>query len=108
MANKEFEGVDIKEVWNYRLSSAVPHIETGSGTWIVCIHAKDGGELLASHDTGIKTEVGDERDTAKVKECYVWLYSVRDEYALDGIEAMKAQVAKIEEANKILSELGAV
>jgi hypothetical protein len=69
----------------------------------------DGKESkpLESHDTGIEVETGDEYDTTKVSKCYEWLHSVRDKYALDNIEELKPHVAKIEEANRALSELGA-
>jgi hypothetical protein len=110
---KKFEGVDIKEVWNFRLSTAVPQINRDGGTWVVAIYAKsnpdyvEGGkpaEPLEVHDTGIPSEPGDHHDVDKVKKCFEWLYSVRDKYALPEIEELKPAVAKIELANSKLVE----
>ena len=106
MTKKKFNGVFISEVWDYRLSSAVPQIDTRSGTWVAHVYDKinpnfypaDPEEIrlasiskpLESFDTGIKTELGDEHDTKKVIACYEWFYSVRDKYALDNIKEIKA------------------
>lgn len=111
--SKKFQGLNIKEVWNFRLSSAVPVIDRSSGTWVVYIYSKNNpddevAEPLASHDTGIEAVDGDQHDTAKIIPCFEWLYSVRDDYSLENIEELKPHVAKIEAANKALSELGAV
>jgi len=110
---KKFEGIDIKEVWDYRLSKAVPFIDRTSGTWVVKVYSKenpdyDGKNLaqpLESYDTGIKSESGDQFDTEKVKKCYEWMYTVRDKYSLEDIEERKPQVAKIREIDRLKSEL---
>ena len=109
---------DIKEVWDYRLSSAVPLIDRASGTWVVKIFAKDNEDYdpskqktmalpLEEFDTGIVYELGDEYDVSKLKPCYEWLLSVRDKYSLPNIEELKPVVSKINEANAKLAELGA-
>ena len=108
MSEKQFEGVDIREVWNFRLSTAVPTIHREGGTWVVHIHSKvDGGEPLESHDTGIEAVSGDQFNKDNLIACYKWLYSVRDKYALEDIEERKPHVAQIEEVNKILAQMGA-
>ena len=114
--NKTFQGIDIKEVWDYRLSSATPMIDRRGGTWVVHIYAKANADYdpanpesiaqpLESFDTEIPAEKGDTWDVEKVKVCYEWLYSVRDKYSLPNIEQMKPHVAKINAANKALADL---
>lgn len=106
---KEFEGANIREVWDFRLSTAVPHIvRVPGGNWVVEIHSKvDGGKPLKTHDTGLPTEKGDLWDKTKIIPCFEWLYSVRDEYALGNIEELKPIVKTINEANAKLAEMGA-
>lgn len=112
----EFEGVNIREVWDYRLSSAVPQIYTRGGTWVVQIWAKSSPDYdpskpetmakpIEEHDTGIKAEAGDERDNEKLKTCYEWLLTRRDDYALENIEEIKPVVATINAATAKLAEL---
>lgn len=112
----EFEGVNIREVWDYRLSSAVPQVDRRSGTWVVQILAKSNPDYdpskpetmakpLEVHDTGIKAVTGDEYDCDKLKVCYEWLLTRRDDYALENIEEMKPVVAKINALNAKLGEL---
>lgn len=113
---KIFKGENIKEVWDYRLSTAVPLITRTSGTWVVEIWAKENtpftgdpatlAKPLETFDTGIKAEPNDEHDTTKVTTCYEFLYKVRDQYALPNIEEMKPLVAKINAANIALAQLG--
>jgi len=112
---KKFEGKEIREVWDFRLSTANPLIDTRSGTWIVHIYSNKNPDFtgkaaqpLESYDTGIKSEVGDEYDSSKVSKCYEWLYSVRDKYSRKNIEELKPHVKKINAANKALAELGAI
>lgn len=102
----EIQGLDIKEVWDYRLSTAVPTIYNQGKTWVVAIHSKgESNDPLETHDTGVSTEKGDTYDTDKVKVCFEWLKSVRDKYSLPDIEERKPLVAKINrlhaEANKM-------
>ena len=112
----KFAGVNIREVWDFRLSTAVPHIDTRGGTWVVNICSRnnpdsvDGKAVqapLESFDTGIASEKGDSYDPAKVAACYDWLLSVRDKYSLDNIEELKPIVAKINAANARQVELAA-
>ncbi len=80
---KQFKGIDIKEVWDYRLSSATPLIYNTGKTWLVAIYSKgEENEPLETHDTGIPCEKGDTYDKRKIIECFKWLYSVRDKYTL--------------------------
>lgn len=110
-------GKNITEVWDYRLSNAVPIIDRSSGTWVVQIFSKtnpdydpDDPETIAKplqiHDTGIPATVNDEYDVKKLIPCYNWLKSVRDDYSLDDIEERKPFVKKINEANAALAKLG--
>lgn len=116
---KKFKGVDIKEVWNSRLSTAVPCITRSSGTWVAEVWSKKNPDYdpsnpdtvavpIESYDTGIKVEPGDEYDAEKVIACYEWFYSVRDKYSLDNIEELKPYVKLVEDANNALAKLGAV
>lgn len=109
------EGKEIREVWDFRLSSASPLI-IREGTWKVQIWDKNNPDYdpenpqtlsapLEEHDTGIAVERNDYHDTDKVKICYEWLLTVRDKYALPNIDELKPLVAKINEANTKLAEL---
>ena len=109
--------MNIREVWDHRLSTATPVIDRTDGTWVVKIYSKTNPDYvegaapvapLATHDTGIEFTDGDEYDTDKLKTCYEWLRSVRDTYALPDIEERKPLVAKINAANEALAELGEV
>ena len=102
-----FECKDIREVWDYRLSIAVPHMDRTGATWLVVICAKTGGEL-ERYDTGIKVEDLDTNDQRKLNICYEWLLSIRDKYALPNIKQMKPLVKIINQANKELSILGEI
>ena len=113
--SKTFAGLNIREVWNFRLSTAAPVIDRRSGTWVVHIYAKNNPDYdpadpstvaqpLESYDTGIPATPGDGYDAAKVAACYEWLYGVRDKYARPDIEELKPAVAKVEAANAALAE----
>jgi hypothetical protein len=115
---KEFTGVDIKEVWNHRLSTAVPTINRDGATWVVEIWSKSNPDYVPGNektlakplevfDTGIKSEVGDHHDPAKIAKCYEWLYTKRDAYAHQNIEALKPIVASIEAKTADLLQLNA-
>ena len=114
----KIQGKDIREVWDFRLSSAVPQIDRRSGAWVVNIYSKTNPDYdpedpttlaapLESHDTGIAFEEGDERDESKVIVCYEWLLTIRDKYTLPDIEERKPLVALINKANAALAALGA-
>lgn len=108
-SEKEFKGLHILEVWDFRLSNAHPLVRNDIGdTWQVQIWANDNpdydpeeplAEPLEVHDTGIKCESGDCWDAEKMKACYEWLYSVRDKYARDHIELRKPITKLINESN---------
>ena len=108
------EGKHILEVWDYRLSIAVPIIYREGKTWVVAVCSKvspdytEGGtpaEPLEIHDTGIPSEKGDAYDTTKVKVCYEWLLTVRDKYSLSNIEELKPLAAAANKANAELAEM---
>ena len=114
---KEFKGIHILEVWDFRLSTAHPLVRNDLGdTWLVQIWANENpdydpdkpetlAEPLEVHDTGIPCEVGDHWDAEKMKECYKWLHSVRDKYARDHIELRKPVTKLINESNAKASEI---
>lgn len=113
----KIKGINITEVWDFRLSTASPLIVRKGGTWVVEIWANKNPDFdgtprtearpLEIHDTGIPSALGDELDTKKIKACYRWLKKVRDNYSLPDIEQRKPLVAKINACNKALSEIGA-
>jgi hypothetical protein len=108
--SKIFEGVNITEVWDFRLSSAVPVIDRRSGTWVVHIYSKVNEDNvqavpLESYDTKIKVVDGDTFNNENLKVCYEWLYGVRDKYSLPDIEERKELVLAINEANKKLAQI---
>ena len=114
----DVKGEKILEVWDYRLSTAVPVIVRDSGTWVVEIYSKSNPDYdpsdpatlaapLETHDTRIEAEAGDEYDAAKVKACYAFLLSVRDNYAHPNIDELRPLVKIINEANQKLADLGA-
>lgn len=111
------KGIDIREVWDFRLSKAVPMIDRTSGTWVIKIFAKNNPDYnpedpatlavpLEEHDTGIIFVEGDEYDTEKLIPCFKWLLSARDEYSLSHIEERKPVVAIINVANKKAGKIG--
>lgn len=117
IASKGYKGLDITEVWDYRLSNAVPVIDRSEGTWKVHVFAKDNkeyrknngpSEALEVYDTGIESVPGDEHDVSKVIPCFEWLRSVRDKYSAEDIEERKPYVKKINEATKALAALGEI
>ena len=112
----KIKGKNITEVWDFRLSSAVPCINTKSGTWVVQIWDKSNpdynpqdpssiAEPIEVHDTGIEAAPGDQHDTSKIIPCYEWLLSVRDKYALPDMAQRKSLVRKINAANNALAAL---
>ncbi len=102
-------GRNIREVWDFRLSTASPLIDRRGGTWVVQIWANEGSpQPLEEYDTGMPVEVNDQFDTKKLTVCYKWLLTVRDKYALPDIEERKPLVAQINAANAQLAQLGRV
>lgn len=108
---------NIKEVWDYRLSTAVVMIDRSGGTWVVKIFSKNNPDYdpakpkytaaqpLEVFDTGIAWEENDEYDKDKLEVCFNWLLDVRDEYALSNIEELKPLVKMLDTANRNLAEL---
>ena len=102
---KKFNGVDMREVWDYRLSTAVPTIYR-QGTWQVAIESKGPArEPLEVYDTGIPVEPGDIHDREKIAVCFEWLYKQRDKYALPDIEERKPIVRALRELDQKRAEL---
>ena len=115
----KLEGISIREVWDYRLSRAIPIISRKSGFWVVEIRSKSNpdfdpsnpdsiSEPLEVFDTKIPVMNNDEYDTVKVIKCYEWLKTVRDNYSLPDIEERKPLVATINAANAALAALGEI
>jgi len=75
-------GENIKEVWDYRVSTATPIINTSTGNWVceVWSQSDSNNQLLESFDTKIKVEPADHSDRAKLVVCFKWFKSVRDKY----------------------------
>lgn len=111
----ELQGIDIREVWDYRLSTATPLIDRRSGTWVAQVWAKSNTDYdpanpatpLKEYDTGLLAESGDQFNADKLKVCYEWFLSVRDEFSRDDIEEIKPLVAQINEATAKLAQKGA-
>lgn len=111
------KGINIKEVFDFRLSTASVFIDRRGGTWVCVVASKNNpdyvegakpAEPLETYDTGIEAVDGDEYDTEKVKVCFEWFKSIRDKYSLKDIEKRKSLVAKINAANQALADLGEV
>lgn len=100
-------GVNIKEVWDFRLSKASCQIVRREN-WECEIICKNGGGVLETHDSGIPYTQGDAYDCEKLKPCFEWFKSRRDDYALENIEELKPGVAKINEENAKLAAKGSV
>ena len=101
----KFEGKDINEVWDWRLSVGNPILykDDDTGTWIIRIWANrpdKGRKLLKEIDTKISTSG---RDITAIKKCYQILYDIRDDYALPDIEEKKEVVKFINYKNKQIS-----
>lgn len=109
--SEDFNGENVREVWDFRLSTAHPLLRNDIGdTWKVQIWANDNpdydpekpdvlAEPLEVYDTEIPIDKNDHHDTGKVAECFAWLHSVRDKYSRDHIELRKPVVALINAAN---------
>ena len=99
---KTFRCVDIREVWDFRLSIGSPILYNNGETWIAKIWANDPGDedckSLKEYDTGIKTN-GDNFDNEAITACFEWLYSIRDEFSRDHIELRKPVVKLINDLN---------
>ena len=103
---KVFEGKDIREVWDWRLSKGNPILYCDGPTWVIKIWANDGSGILAETVTDIPTKTGSDapHDHAAVAQCYQWLYKMRKNFARENFEELKPEVARINAVNKKLSE----
>jgi len=99
---KKFLGINILEVWDFRLSIGSPILYADGEFWRVVVYANDPGDqeriVLDEHVTDVKT-TGDPRDPEGVAACYKWLHSVRDTHSRDHIELRKPITKAINEAN---------
>ena len=98
----EIVGINIKEVWDLSLSTASTLIVRESGTWVCQIWSKSNPDYVEdaepaqpeeTHDTGLPYVLNDEYDKEKLKVCFEWFKSRRDDYALPDIEKLKPKVA---------------
>lgn len=102
-----FAGVDIKEVWDWRLSTGNPILYCDGDTWVIRIWANkspDGESTLLQE---IETEIpstGGLHDHAAIGKCYETLYVIRDNFSRENIDILKPLVAKINSVNKKLAE----
>ena len=97
----DFKGVDIREVFDFRLSLGAAFLFNSGEFWAVKIISNtspdDGPETLAEHITDVPTTTVP--DAEGIKACYAWLHSVRDNIARDHIELRKPVVALINASN---------
>jgi hypothetical protein len=112
---KDFAGVDIREVWDFRLSTGAPMLFNSGETWEVKIFANDApdGEpvVLAEFVTDVKTVDEDGKrnphDSVAIAACYAWLHSVRDNFKRPDFDDRIEHVAAINAANRALAQVGA-
>ena len=97
----DFKGVEIREVFDFRLSRGSVFLFNSGKNWVVQIISNtspdDGPEILAEHITDVRTGPGTDADG--IKACYAWLHSVRDDFSRDNIELRKPVVALINASN---------
>lgn len=110
---KKFQGINLREVWDYRLSNAAPLIRNTGEYWIVEIWAKINPDYdpqkpnteakpIESYTTLIECKQGNE--TIGIVACYEWLYSRRDQYSRDDIDDLKPIVSEWNRLNDLLIE----
>jgi hypothetical protein len=104
---KTYEGKDIREVWDWRLSRGNPVLYNDGDTWVIRVYANSApdGErvMLKEIVTEMPTVVNGVRDVndhAAIAKCYELLRAVRDEFSRDHIEDRKPVVKLINESNK--------
>lgn len=102
----KYLGVDIREVWDWRLSIAQPILFNDGETWVIRIYAnvaKDGeSALLEEIETDIPT-AGTDIVEGQAR-CYPLLRAIRDKYSRDDIDERRQMVAEINARNKSISE----
>lgn len=110
----EFQGLNILEVWDFRLSTAVPVIDNSGPEWVVKIYLKQGPDFnparpnqvtkpIREYRTGIMSEPGDALDAEKVAKCYEWLYTQRNDFARADIEILRPLVQALRDAEAALA-----
>lgn len=107
MNAKKYAGLDIREVWDWRLSTAQPILFNDKETWVIRIYANQApdGEsaLLEEVVTDIPTDGGIVEGQAA---CYPIIRDLRDKYSRPDIEELKPRVAEINAANAAIAEAG--
>jgi hypothetical protein len=101
----DFKGIDIREVWDFRLSKGTPILyDTGKYYEVHICDNKNNSNVLLKHITSVPT-INDPHDPVGPKACFEWLYTVRDQFSLDNLEIRKPVVKMINEANSKGQEL---
>jgi hypothetical protein len=112
---KELKGIDIKEVWDYRLSTVSIFIDNRGATWKVVVMKKRNQDYDPKHpetlakpleviDTHIPSTINDTWDTNKTKACFEIIYKIRDKYSRPDIEDLKPKVKNLNAATKALQK----
>lgn len=124
---KDFKGEEIEEVWNFRLSHGSPILFNSGKTWVIKVFATDpfneaweghpGLEVIETPDGPtqrvVLEEIATDIPTAGTtieegqRQCYPYLYEIRDKYSRSNIELRKPVVAMIEESRKRRAEVDA-
>ena len=103
----DFKGVEIREVFDFRLSKGAAFLFNSGEYWAVKIISNtspDGAaETLAEHVTDVRAKVLPPE--VGVAACYAWLHSVRDNHERDNIELRKPVVALINASNTEASKI---
>lgn len=103
---KKYQGVDIREVWDWRLSIAQPILFNNGEIWIIRIYANEA----ADGESALLEEIETDIPTAGVsiiegqQRCYPMLREIRDKYSRDNIDELKPKVAAINAANRAAAE----
>ena len=99
MSKSTYKGVDIREVWDFRLSTGCPYLFNSGETWVIKIIANDGSGVLEEIVTDIPT--GDIIEGQQ--KCYPILRDIRDKYSRPNIDELKEPVAAINAENQRLA-----
>jgi len=96
-AEKSYRGVQTREVWDFRLSTASPVLHNSGKTWRIDIHPLvDGtGTPLESIETDIPVEKGEKGLIKGQAACFAILRTMRDKYSHPDIEELKPVAAAI-------------
>jgi len=95
----KLKGININEVWDYRLSIGNPILYQNGKTWVVKIHCLKDSSVLEEYDSGVPT-TGDPYDTSGIIPCYEWLLTVRDKYSRNNLDLRKPVVKLINAAQE--------